>query len=582
MSVAAPHGSMPGLDAAPATMRRWIGGAGLVLLAGVLMFPEPLAGRWPPGAAALAVATMAGAVVLLRGTPRVALPVALLAGALTIGWWRAAPAATVLSHFTNASLGLGVVALMWWGGRSRARVRLMHAAWLAVAAAALMAGLWSVGISSASLLPFVPVLVEDARVLPLPGVSGLPVNENVLGAVGVMALPMALSFARTSWAAALVAITAVLAIWLSQSVSVWAAGAGVALAAAAWLGGRVGGILSGVLAAALLCLVVVGLTVGPPPVDLSLGPPAAPGLTGATLLPSGRAVPGTVHVARRLTEDQSIGRHGIETTFDYPPGLAVLTTLVEVEDREDRQWLWMNGPLDVARYDLSTGAIDDLASCSGWIEPFRGDWVAVRQIVTARGGRAPLNLFLLERFPEGLAYRGDGRHGLHVHGPLVQTPGSLLDGLRMAGVKMRTSVCRSVGGRRQVWSAGLAYWRQAPWFGAGLDMFRYHYARDYMSEADRRERRSPAHAHNAMLQIAIDTGLVGLVAYLWLLGVVVARCLGQRRAPEALLALLAVHLFGGVDAIPLGAKVGLLAWGALGLALAATRGDPSTPVEPAR
>jgi O-antigen ligase len=465
----------------------------------------------------------------------------------------------------------------WSWGRSAVRVRLMNAAWLAVAAGALMVGLWSVGISSASLLPFVPVRLEDARVLPLPGVMGHPVNENVLGAVGAMALPMALSLARTSWAAAVVAVTAVLAIWLSQSLSVWAACVGVALAAMAWRGGWRGGILSGVLAAAALTAVLLGLTVEAPTVDVSLAPPAAPALTGAMLVPTVRTVPGTEHVALRLTEDHSTGRHGIATTFDYVPGLAVLTTLVHVDGRP---FVWMSGPLDVARYDLSTGTVNDLGSCSGWIEPFRDDWVAIRQIVTARGGRAPLNLFLLDRFPEGLTYRGDGQTGLNIYGPLVQSPRTVVDAVRMAGVKMRTSVCRSTVGRRHVWSAGLAYWRNAPWFGAGLDMFRYHYARDYMSATDHRERRSPPHAHNVLLQIAIDTGLIGIVGYLWLLGVVMARCLSQGRAPEALLALLAVHLFGVVDAVPLGAKVGILVWGAMGLALAATRTEPSDPVRP--
>jgi putative inorganic carbon (HCO3(-)) transporter len=84
-----------------------------------------------------------------------------------------------------------------------------------------------------------------------------------------------------------------------------------------------------------------------------------------------------------------------------------------------------------------------------------------------------------------------------------------------------------------------------------------------------------AHAHNVFLQVAVDTGVFGLAAYLALL--VSATCMAARVArrqgghADGMLAaglcgaLVAVHVFGLTDAIALGAKVGVFMWWALGL-----------------
>jgi O-antigen ligase len=84
-----------------------------------------------------------------------------------------------------------------------------------------------------------------------------------------------------------------------------------------------------------------------------------------------------------------------------------------------------------------------------------------------------------------------------------------------------------------------------------------------------------AHAHNHILQSALDLGLPGMMAYLWL-WVCAARLVGkaavdQASAPEQRVAdglgigLIAYFAFGMTDAIPLGAKVGLALWAALAL-----------------
>jgi putative inorganic carbon (HCO3(-)) transporter len=89
-----------------------------------------------------------------------------------------------------------------------------------------------------------------------------------------------------------------------------------------------------------------------------------------------------------------------------------------------------------------------------------------------------------------------------------------------------------------------------------------------------------AHAHNQLLQTALDVGLPGLVAYVALL--LVAATVGWRVAvthrtlrPFALgllAGLAGLHVYGLTDALALGAKPGVLLWGALGL-LAAVAGD---------
>jgi putative inorganic carbon (HCO3(-)) transporter len=79
-----------------------------------------------------------------------------------------------------------------------------------------------------------------------------------------------------------------------------------------------------------------------------------------------------------------------------------------------------------------------------------------------------------------------------------------------------------------------------------------------------------SHAHNHLLQTALDLGIPGLIAYasIWmLLGVLLVEV--QRRAAEPAFRVAARGLSGGLvaffvfnltDAIPLGAKVGLFFW----------------------
>jgi O-antigen ligase len=127
--------------------------------------------------------------------------------------------------------------------------------------------------------------------------------------------------------------------------------------------------------------------------------------------------------------------------------------------------------------------------------------------------------------------------------------------------------------RVDIWNRAVMMIGAFPLTGVGLNAFRSLLPlvapSPYMSPAI-----DVAHAHNIFLQTALDLGLPGLCAYLALLGVALANCVhiangASRVRRDVALALAAniaaVHLFGLTDAVPLGAKVGLLFWFTLGL-----------------
>ncbi len=82
-----------------------------------------------------------------------------------------------------------------------------------------------------------------------------------------------------------------------------------------------------------------------------------------------------------------------------------------------------------------------------------------------------------------------------------------------------------------------------------------------------------SHAHNIFLQTALDVGLPGLIVYLALLFVALA--VGWRVARHdndfrpisigLVCGLVAVHIFGLVDAQVIGSKPGIILWFSLGL-----------------
>lgn len=125
--------------------------------------------------------------------------------------------------------------------------------------------------------------------------------------------------------------------------------------------------------------------------------------------------------------------------------------------------------------------------------------------------------------------------------------------------------------RRQLWSSAYDIIQDMPFTGTGLGTFRRVVPRLYpISTSDSYD---VAHAHNIFVQVAVDTGLPGLVAYLSILITItilsyrVARQGGEdKRLVLSLFAGIAgLHFFGLTDTIAPGAKPGLLFWLAVAL-----------------
>lgn len=140
--------------------------------------------------------------------------------------------------------------------------------------------------------------------------------------------------------------------------------------------------------------------------------------------------------------------------------------------------------------------------------------------------------------------------------------------------------------RKEVWQWGITAVQDFPFTGTGLGTFRQVVRRLYPLNVPFDY--DIAHAHNILLQVALDVGIPGLIAYLALLLVAVGSGWQVARRDEGLrpfaLGLLAgiaaLHIYGLTDAIAPGAKPGLLFWFALGL-IAAMHRIPPEPVKEA-
>jgi putative inorganic carbon (HCO3(-)) transporter len=154
---------------------------------------------------------------------------------------------------------------------------------------------------------------------------------------------------------------------------------------------------------------------------------------------------------------------------------------------------------------------------------------------------------------------------------------------RMIGLAMSRSGPRmadNVFSRTELWSRALFGIQDFPWTGMGMNAFRKVMPVVYPSFLFAPST-DVAHAHNHLLQAALDLGVPGLVAYLamWMvtgaLLVAVYRHAADRRyravAGGLGAGLIAHFMFGMTDAIPLGAKVGVLFWLTLAFAVALHR-----------
>jgi putative inorganic carbon (hco3(-)) transporter len=134
----------------------------------------------------------------------------------------------------------------------------------------------------------------------------------------------------------------------------------------------------------------------------------------------------------------------------------------------------------------------------------------------------------------------------------------------------------TVAGRIEIWTRAVYAIQDVPFTGMGMNTFRRVMPVLYPSRTIA-PGKDVAHAHNHLLQSALDLGIPGLIAYaaIWL-GTAALLVAVYRRAPERShrviaggigAGLVAHFVFGLTDAIPLGAKVGALFWLTLALSV---------------
>jgi O-antigen ligase len=125
--------------------------------------------------------------------------------------------------------------------------------------------------------------------------------------------------------------------------------------------------------------------------------------------------------------------------------------------------------------------------------------------------------------------------------------------------------------RWDMWQAAVGMIRDRPFLGHGINTFMANYL-DYWVGGEQ----VPRYAHNCFLQMAAETGFIGLWAFLWLLGVLIS-CLMQalkRADPRRrmlllgfLAGLLAFILQAAVDTNFYAMRQAVLFWALAGLAL---------------
>jgi O-antigen ligase len=151
----------------------------------------------------------------------------------------------------------------------------------------------------------------------------------------------------------------------------------------------------------------------------------------------------------------------------------------------DRRWLWLPASLVGLALVLTF-------STGGWLGALAGTLVVVgalsrRRLALRVGSAAALGLLLVS----GLAIAGVLPERLN---PLRQTGGFRLD----------------------LWQSSLAMVRDHPLLGVGLDNFAYLYQQVYLREGAAAEP-NLSHPHNWVLHVWLELGLLGLVAFCWLL-----------------------------------------------------------------
>jgi putative inorganic carbon (hco3(-)) transporter len=146
--------------------------------------------------------------------------------------------------------------------------------------------------------------------------------------------------------------------------------------------------------------------------------------------------------------------------------------------------------------------------------------------------------------------------------------------LQPPAIENATGNLSTVAFRLEVWQWAVVGIQDFPFTGTGLGTFRRVVFRFYPIAVN--PNYDIAHAHNIFLQVALDVGLPGLIAYLAFVGLtlyaawqIARRDPGLRPLALSLLAgLIALHVYGVSDALAPGSKPALAFWFAAGLVAA--------------
>lgn len=156
----------------------------------------------------------------------------------------------------------------------------------------------------------------------------------------------------------------------------------------------------------------------------------------------------------------------------------------------------------------------------------------------------------------------------------VVTLGVLLGPMLSAWVTASEAAYDSLAGRRELWDRALLMLRDMPVTGVGPGQFSLVLHRWYEPLIVPPGSYVP-HAHNVLLQLALDLGLFGMVASLALVVTVVVQAVRAASSPATRLVAIGVGagfvgfaVYGMTDAIAIGARGALPLWVLLGLGIA--------------
>ncbi len=147
--------------------------------------------------------------------------------------------------------------------------------------------------------------------------------------------------------------------------------------------------------------------------------------------------------------------------------------------------------------------------------------------------------------------------------------------LRFAASDAPTAGTVSLAGRVELWQRSITMLLDMPVTGIGLNSFPV-ILQSFYPTVGHYDLQVIPHAHNLFLQTALDLGLAGLAAFLWLVALAVRGGLRAGRdalAGGLLLGLLAHGVYSLSDAVVLGAKPGPALWATLGLLVALGSGE---------